>query len=65
MMLDIELDDPAQLGEEGYDLIVMRPMYPFLTRSCQLAAAGRGDRRCPCAGTGFSWFRPHLTIVRA
>jgi protein-L-isoaspartate(D-aspartate) O-methyltransferase len=31
MALDIERDDPAPLSEEGYDLIVMRLMYPFLT----------------------------------
>ncbi|MEV7277675.1 methyltransferase, FxLD system [Streptomyces sp. NPDC093111] len=28
--LDIERDDPATLDEEGYDLVVMRLMYPFL-----------------------------------
>ncbi|CAL9361177.1 Protein-L-isoaspartate O-methyltransferase [Streptomyces sp. enrichment culture] len=28
--LDIERDDPAPLDEDGYDLIVMRLMYPFL-----------------------------------
>ncbi|MFE0087720.1 methyltransferase, FxLD system [Streptomyces sp. NPDC058991] len=30
MHLDIERDDPAPLDEEGYDLVVMRLMYPFL-----------------------------------
>ncbi|WP_079170888.1 methyltransferase, FxLD system [Streptomyces sp. CC53] len=28
--LDIERDDPAPLDAEGYDLVVMRLMYPFL-----------------------------------
>ncbi|GHG12323.1 methyltransferase, FxLD system [Streptomyces filamentosus] len=28
--LDVERDDPAPLDEEGYDLVVMRLMYPFL-----------------------------------
>ncbi|MET9778823.1 methyltransferase, FxLD system [Streptomyces sp. NPDC006367] len=28
--LDIERDDPAPLDEEGYDLVVMRLMYPFV-----------------------------------
>ncbi|MFJ9742028.1 methyltransferase, FxLD system [Streptomyces sp. NPDC101166] len=28
--LDIERDDPAPLHEEGYDLVVMRLMYPFV-----------------------------------
>ncbi|CAL9344592.1 Ubiquinone biosynthesis O-methyltransferase, mitochondrial [Streptomyces sp. enrichment culture] len=27
---DVERDDPAQLHEDGYDLITMRLMYPFL-----------------------------------
>ncbi|MFE9424243.1 methyltransferase, FxLD system [Kitasatospora sp. NPDC006697] len=30
LRLDIERDDPAPLHEDGYDLVVMRLMYPFL-----------------------------------
>ncbi|SEE27959.1 Methyltransferase domain-containing protein [Streptomyces misionensis] len=30
LLLDIERDDPAPLREEGYDVVVMRLMYPFL-----------------------------------
>ncbi|MFE0704900.1 methyltransferase, FxLD system [Streptomyces sp. NPDC058872] len=30
LYLDIERDDPAPLDAEGYDLVVMRLMYPFL-----------------------------------
>ncbi|MGW2485614.1 methyltransferase, FxLD system [Streptomyces sp. NPDC001606] len=30
LQLDIERDDPVPLHEEGYDLVVMRLMYPFL-----------------------------------
>ncbi|MFF2144634.1 methyltransferase, FxLD system [Kitasatospora sp. NPDC058190] len=30
LRLDIERDDPAQLSEDGYDLITLRLMYPFL-----------------------------------
>ncbi|MFF5019510.1 methyltransferase, FxLD system [Streptomyces sp. NPDC001165] len=31
LQLDIERDDPAPLHEEGYDLIVMRLAYPFMS----------------------------------
>ncbi|MFD7409001.1 class I SAM-dependent methyltransferase [Streptomyces sp. NPDC059866] len=30
LRLDIERDDPAELHEDGYDLITLRLMYPFL-----------------------------------
>ncbi|GAB2735305.1 methyltransferase, FxLD system [Kitasatospora kifunensis] len=30
LRLDIERDDPEQLSEDGYDLITLRLMYPFL-----------------------------------
>ncbi|WP_079080649.1 methyltransferase, FxLD system [Streptomyces ardesiacus] len=30
LQLDIERDDPAPLHEDGYDLVVMRLMYPFV-----------------------------------
>ncbi|MFF5969927.1 methyltransferase, FxLD system [Streptomyces sp. NPDC012769] len=30
LQIDVERDDPAPLHEEGYDLVVLRLMYPFL-----------------------------------
>ncbi|MFG2907373.1 NUDIX domain-containing protein, partial [Kitasatospora sp. NPDC048286] len=42
LRLDIERDDPAQLGGEGYDLIALRLMYPFLgDRTRVLHALGK------------------------
>ncbi|MFI9753523.1 class I SAM-dependent methyltransferase [Streptomyces collinus] len=43
MALDIERDDSAPLSEEGYDLIVMRLMYPFL-RDRGSVVHGLGER---------------------
>lgn len=41
LQLDIENDDPAELHQEGYDLISLRLMYPFLRdRSRVLHALG-------------------------
>ncbi|MFF4948397.1 methyltransferase, FxLD system [Streptomyces chattanoogensis] len=44
--LDIEHDDPAQLHEDGYDLITMRLMYPFL-RDRSRILHGLGERLRP------------------
>ncbi|WP_344600154.1 methyltransferase, FxLD system [Streptomyces glaucus] len=43
LQLDIERDDPALLHEEGYDLVVMRLMYPFL-RDRGRVLHGLGER---------------------
>ncbi|MET9735165.1 class I SAM-dependent methyltransferase [Streptomyces sp. NPDC006458] len=43
MTLDIERDDPAPLHAEGYDLVVMRLMYPFL-RERDRVVHGLGER---------------------
>ncbi|MFE9137965.1 methyltransferase, FxLD system [Streptomyces sp. NPDC007355] len=43
LLLDIEGDDPALLNEEGYDLVVMRLMYPFL-RDRGRVLHGLGER---------------------
>ncbi|MFD0378079.1 methyltransferase, FxLD system [Streptomyces sp. NPDC127112] len=43
LQLDIERDDPAPLHEEGYDLIVMRLVYPFM-RDRGRVLHGLGER---------------------
>ncbi|MER6216699.1 methyltransferase, FxLD system [Streptomyces sp. NPDC001674] len=43
LRLDIERDDPAPLHEEGYDLITMRLVYPFL-RDRGRTVHGLGER---------------------
>ncbi|MFD0546337.1 methyltransferase, FxLD system [Streptomyces mexicanus] len=44
--LDIEGDDPAELHEDGYDLVTMRLMYPFL-RDRSRVLHGLGERLRP------------------
>ncbi|MET8249343.1 methyltransferase, FxLD system [Streptomyces sp. NPDC005202] len=44
--LDIERDDPVELSEDGYDLITMRLMYPFL-RDRTRVLHGLGERLRP------------------
>ncbi|MFJ8151229.1 methyltransferase, FxLD system [Streptomyces sp. NPDC094468] len=44
--LDIERDDPAELHEDGYDLVAMRLMYPFL-RDRSRVLHGLGERLRP------------------
>ncbi|MGW2016824.1 methyltransferase, FxLD system [Streptomyces sp. NPDC001927] len=36
LQMDIERDDPAPLHEEGYDLITMRLVYPFVRDRCRI-----------------------------
>ncbi|MFE0673464.1 methyltransferase, FxLD system [Streptomyces sp. NPDC058867] len=43
LQLDIERDDPAPLHEEGYDLITMRLVYPFM-RDRARTVHGLGER---------------------
>ncbi|MFD9792523.1 methyltransferase [Streptomyces sp. NPDC059070] len=43
LRLDVERDDPAALHEEGYDLIVMRLVYPFM-RDRGRVVRGLGER---------------------
>ncbi|GAA2218811.1 class I SAM-dependent methyltransferase [Streptomyces nogalater] len=43
LRLDIERDDPAPLHEEGYDLVVMRLVYPFV-RDRYRVLHGLGER---------------------
>ncbi|CAM5605839.1 methyltransferase, FxLD system [Streptomyces diastaticus] len=45
LQLDIERDDPAPLHEEGYDLITMRLVYPFV-RDRGRIIHGLGERLC-------------------
>ncbi|GHE10350.1 methyltransferase, FxLD system [Streptomyces alanosinicus] len=46
LCLDIECDDPADLHEDGYDLITLRLMYPFL-RDRSRVLHGLGERLRP------------------
>ncbi|MGW1603149.1 methyltransferase, FxLD system [Streptomyces eurythermus] len=43
LRMDIERDDPAPLHEDGYDLVVMRLMYPFV-RDRERVLHGVGER---------------------
>ncbi|MGW5679690.1 methyltransferase, FxLD system [Streptomyces sp. NPDC003860] len=43
LQLDIERDDPAPLHDEGYDLITMRLVYPFVTDRGRIVH-GLGER---------------------
>lgn len=43
LQLDIERDDPARLHDEGYDLITLRLMYPFLSERGRVLH-GLGER---------------------
>ncbi|MDH6143520.1 protein-L-isoaspartate(D-aspartate) O-methyltransferase [Kitasatospora sp. GP30] len=49
LRLDIERDDPAQLSEDGYDLIALRLMYPFLGDRTRVLHA-LGERLRPGGG---------------
>lgn len=46
LSLDLERDDPAPLHEDGYDLVTLRLMYPFLTRRMSVVHA-LGERLRP------------------
>ncbi|TQF08111.1 NUDIX domain-containing protein [Kitasatospora acidiphila] len=46
LRLDIERDDPMYLGEDGYDLITLRLMYPFLGNRTRVLHA-LGERLRP------------------
>ncbi|GHJ26830.1 hypothetical protein TPA0910_12630 [Streptomyces hygroscopicus subsp. sporocinereus] len=46
LCLDLERDDPAPLHEDGYDLVTLRLMYPFLARRMSVVHA-LGERLRP------------------
>ncbi|SEO93598.1 methyltransferase, FxLD system [Actinacidiphila rubida] len=46
LCLDLDRDDPAPLHEDGYDLVTLRLMYPFLARRMSVAHA-LGERLRP------------------
>ena len=46
LSLDLERDDPAPLHEDGYDLVTLRLMYPFLARRMSVVHA-LGERLRP------------------
>jgi protein-L-isoaspartate(D-aspartate) O-methyltransferase len=46
LCLDIEHDDPAELNDDGYDLVTMRLAYPFV-RDRARVVRGLGDRLRP------------------